>query len=297
MTTPTPRQPTGELTEQPAVPAVPVQLGPSAELTKLLRTWRERLDPHSIAGLGGESLRRRAVSQELVAHLVGVSPAWYGKLERGEREPNYSQEFLERVAYVLQLSDDERAVLYLHAEGRLPAPRVRATGAGIVNDTLTQLVADQPWPAYISDQSWDMLVYNRPMAAWFPHLEYERNVMRWVFYYPASKLQLIDWETAWAPPMLAQMRAAIARWPDNKRLAGLVRESLSVNEYAHHLWQAQPTVYVHPDGDRRRLNLPFDQGERLVEIVALTPMRADDMRMIILMPVEPDVGAARRSPP
>ena len=37
--------------------------------------------------------------------------------------------------------------------------------------------------------------------------------MRWAFFYPASKLQLIDWETAPAPPMLAEMRAAIARGP------------------------------------------------------------------------------------
>ena len=286
----------------PAEPAelmpIPVQLGPSAELSKLLRSWRERLDPRNIPGLGGDSLRRRTVSQEMVAFLVGVTPAWYGKLERGEREPNYSQELLERVAYVLRLSDDERAVLYLHATARLPAPRVRASGAGVINDTLTQLVAAQPWPAYISDQSWDMIVYNRHMAAWFPHLEYERNVMRWVFFYPASKLQLIDWDTAWAPPMLAQMRAAIARWPDNKRLSGLVREFLSVNERARDLWHTQPTVYVHPDGDRRKLNLPFEQSPRLVEIVALTPMRADDMRMIILVPVdESSQKASYRSAP
>jgi transcriptional regulator with XRE-family HTH domain len=248
-----------------------------------MRGWRERLDPRSIAGLG-RGLRRRTVSQELMAHLVGVSPMWYGKLERGEREPNYSEELLDRVAYALQLNDDERDVLYLLAVGRPPVPRVRAP-AGAVNEVMARVVHAQPWPAYVSDRSWDVVVYNRHMARWFPHFDYELNIMRWVFFYPASRLQLIDWETSWAPLMLAQMRAANARWPENKRLAGLIRESLSVNEFARRLWHTQPMVYVHPDGDRRKLNLPFEQGAREIEIVALTPMRADDMRVVMLVPL------------
>ncbi len=262
----------------------PVILGASAELRRLVRSWRLRLDPLSIAGLGVDALHRQTVSQEQMAHLVGSSTVWYGRLERGERA-NYSEDFLERVSYTLQLNDDERTVLFLLTVGREPVPRVRASSTA-VNEVLRRVVQRQPWPAYISDQAWDVIVHNRHMAEWFPHFAYELNIMRWVYYYPQSKLQLIDWETSWAPLMLAQMRAAHARWPDNQRLADLIHESLQVNQFARELWDKDPKVYVHPDGDRRRLNLPWEQGVREIEIVALTPMRADDLRLVMLIPVQ-----------
>jgi transcriptional regulator with XRE-family HTH domain len=262
-----------------------VQLEPSAELHSLMLSWRERLDPLSIPGLEAESRRRKTVSQDLMARLVGVSAPWYGKLERGEREPNYSDDFLERVAYSLRLDDDERTILFLLAVGREPTPRVRPA-SGVVGEMLERIVHRQPWPAYISDRAWDVVVYNQAMADWFPHFAYELNVMRWVFYYPASRLQLVEWETSWAPLMLAQMRLAHAKWPKDKRLTGLIRETLTENEFARNLWRTKPKVYVHPDGDRRRLHLPFEDAVREIEIVAMNPMRAPDMRLIMLMAVD-----------
>jgi transcriptional regulator with XRE-family HTH domain len=220
-----------------------------------------------------------------MAHLVGVSPPWYGRLERGECAPNYSDDFLDRVAYALQLNDDERTVLFRLAVGREPVPRVRVSSA-VVGEIMRRVIDRQPWPAYISDQSWDVVVHNQHMADWFPHLAYERNIMRWVFFHPQSRLQLIDWETSWAPLMLAQMRAAHARWPNNDRLAHLIREAVTVNECARHMWNNEPMVYAHPDGDRRKLHLPFEQGVREIEIVAWMPMRADDMRVVMLLPVQ-----------
>lgn len=262
-----------------------VPLGVSAELRRLVRSWRLRLDPLSIPGLGVDALHRQNVSQEQMAQLVGSSTLWYGRLERGELAARYSEDFLEKVAYSLQLNDDERTVLFLLAAGRSPAPRIR-TSSTAVNDVLRRVIDRQPWPAYISDRGWDVVVHNDAMREWFPHFAFERNIMRWVYYYPQSKLQLIDWETSWAPLMLAQLRAAHARWPDNERIAELIRESLQVNDYARQLWDTDPMVYVHPDGDRRKLNLPWEQGVREVEIVAWTPMRADDLRVVMLVPVE-----------
>jgi transcriptional regulator with XRE-family HTH domain len=257
-----------------------------------MRCWRERLDPHDIPGLDVGSMPRRTISQQTVADLVGVSQAWYSKLERGEIGPHYSGEFLDRVAYVLRLSDDERTVLFRLAVGRDPAPRVRASST-MANAVLKRVIDELQWPAWISDAAWDLVIHNRHMAEWFPHIEYERNIMRWVFFHPQSQLQLIDWKTVWAPPMLAQMRAAHAQWPDNKRLAHLIEESLSVNDHARHLWENEPTVDVHPDGDRRRLHLPRGRGVREVEeveIVALRPMRADDLRLVMLVPLGEEAG-------
>jgi hypothetical protein len=84
--------------------------------------------------------------------------------------------------------------------------------------------------------------------------------------------------------MLAQMRVAHAREPDNVRLANLIQEILSANEDARRMWESEPAVYVHPDGDRRKFYLPYHQEVITVEIVALAPLRATNVRVMILIP-------------
>src|SRR4051812_45058360 len=84
------------------------QLGP------LVRSWRERLDPGSIAALSAAGRPKLGVSQEDIARLIGVSTGWYRKLERGENA-GYSEDFLDRVSSVLRLKPDERTLLYLLA--------------------------------------------------------------------------------------------------------------------------------------------------------------------------------------
>jgi transcriptional regulator with XRE-family HTH domain len=244
-------------------------------------SWRERLDPEKIAGLTDQP--RRTVTQETVAAMVGVSPVWYGRLERGERDRNYSDDMLERVAYTLRLSDDERTMLFLLAAGEEPPPRVRPPRHAL-SDELAKLVEVQPYPTWISDPAWDILVHNEAMLDWLPHVAYETNVMRWVFAFPESRMQLVDWENTWAPRMLAQMRLAHAKYPDNQRLNAVVEEALAVNEAARRMWD-RTQVKDHPDGDRRRMHLPGGRGILEVEIIVVQPMRDPDLRMVFLVPV------------
>ncbi len=255
----------------------------SAELHALVRRWRQRLVPKRIPGLPADSQRRKTVSQETIAALIGVSAKWYGHLERGELNFNYSDEFLDRCAYALNLSEDERRVLYFLAVGHEPAA-LDSTATHDVGDAVRRIVETLPWPAWVSDQAWDRIVENSAAHAWFPHMAFEKNIMRWVFYYPQSKLQLVDWYTSWAPSMLAQMRAANAKFQNNARLTQVINETLAVNEFARHLWDTQPMVYVHPDGDRRRLLIPDLPDPIEIEIVAWAPMGHPDLRIVMLIP-------------
>ena len=257
---------------------------PSTELARLVRSWRERLNPREIPGLlvGSPRRKKSRVSQEDMARLIGVSSVWYGKLERGERL-HYSDDFLDRVVIALRLNDDERMTLYLYSVGREPAPRQRSSSF-VVTEVMKQIVQEQPWPTYISDESWDVVTCNDHVRKWFPWIEWENNVMRWVFTYPEAKQQLYNWGTDWAPLMLAQMRVAHAREPGNVRLANLIQEILSVNEDARRMWESEPAVYVHPDGDRRKFYLPYHQEVITVEIVALAPLRATNVRVMMLIP-------------
>jgi len=220
-----------------------------------------------------------------MARLIGVTATWYGKLERGE-PGNYSDDFLERTAYALRLSDEEKMMLYLYAAGREPSSQDKDPQPTLeVTEGLRRIVDEQPWPAYISDVSWDVVHYNQHMRDWFPWVGYEQNVMRWVFTYPEARQQLYNWETDWAPLMLAQMRVANGKYPENMRLARLIQEITRVNDYARDLWDNQPAVYVHPDGDRRKLHLPHHRKIIEIEIVANSPMRAPSARLMMLIPI------------
>jgi transcriptional regulator with XRE-family HTH domain len=272
--------------ENGAGPAEPEPgTNPSAELARLLRSWRERLDPKAVPGLAENYARRKKshVSQEDIARLIGASSVWYGKLERGERA-QYSDDFLDRTAIALRLSENERMMLYLYSVGREPASREHHSDV-VVTPSMEQIVRRQPWPAYISDGAWEIVAFNDMVRDWFPWVLYERNLMRWVFTYPEARHQLYNWETDWAPAMLAQMRVANARRPENMRLARLIREILAVSEEAHRLWVKEPTVHVHPDGDRRGLRLPGREEVITVEIIALAPLRASEFRFVLLIPV------------
>jgi len=261
---------------------------PGTELSLLVKKWRERLDPDSIPGLVQASGRHKTrVSQEDMAGLIGVSVVWYRHLERGDLE-GYSDDFLDRASTALRLNEEERNVLYLYAVGKQPAQRGAPTTM-VLTEPLQRVVRAQPYPAYISDESWDVVAYNEHMANWFPWIAagYEGNIMRWVFTYPDARQQLHKWETDWAPLMLAQMRVANARQPDNMRLATLIREILERSDFARELWErGDSMVYVHPDGDHRQLHLPYHRKVIDIELVALSPMRAPGARVMMLLPLD-----------
>ena len=264
-------------------PSTDTPADPGRELARLVRFWRQRLDPTSIAEPSG-TRRRARVSQEDMARLIGATSVWYGTLERGEHSVNYSDAFLHRVAHALRLSPTERRALYLYAVQREPLTQPTRTDVRI-NDVAQRLLDQQPWPAYISDEAWNLVAHNDHLVQWFPWVTHETNIMRWVFTYPQARRQLYDWENTWAPLMLAQMRMASAANPDDSRLTKLIGEIIDANPFARDLWETQPDVYVHPDGDRRQLLLPPDNKIHTVEIVALGLMRLPKTRLIMLVPV------------
>ena len=256
-------------------------LNPGAQLRLLMRAWRERLDLLRTPDGSQESARLR-VTQDDLARLLGVSPTWYRNLERGVLT-YYSDQFLTSVADVLQLDTDERHVLFRLAVGHQP-PHEPERPSTVITDTLDAIVQAQPWPTYIVDAAWDVHVHNQAMDQWFPHLRQIGNIMRLVFCVPDTARQLVDFEHDWAPSLVGQMRGALARWPDNTRLTQLITDVLAANQHARVLWD-QPVVRIHADGERRRLYLPDTGQTRHIEIVALTLLRADHLRMIMLKPI------------
>ncbi|MEU7802755.1 helix-turn-helix transcriptional regulator [Micromonospora arborensis] len=264
--------------------ATPLKIGGSqAELSALLRAWRRRLAPANVPGFVQYPHRRKStLSQDDIARLVGSTSFWYGQLERGH-VGRYSDDFLDRVAAALQLSDSEREVLYHLAVGRQPVPRHRPSAE--VSQTMERLVAAQQCPAYIVDSAFNVRAWNVQAQALFPWLTGEPNLMRWAFTTPAARTQLHRWEEDWAPSLLAQLRMAHAREPDNESLAQVIRDVIASNERARWCWENEPSV-TDPGEAVRGIRIPDCDTPVRVELIVCSPLGHPGMQMVIMVAVE-----------
>lgn len=258
-----------------------------AELATLMTVWRERLDPATVLGLvRHDGNYRRRLTQEEVANLVGSSARWYGFLDRGDLTRTFSNEFLDKVSVFLRLSPDERKVLYLLAQGREPVPAVPA-GTPEITPMTRALLDFCPWPAWVSDVAWDILALNQAALDWLPHLAYERNVMRWVWLYPEARTRLTDFDTVWSPRMLAQLRMQVIKLGgQHPGVDALLGEVLLANPTARENYD-EAELYSHPDGDLRRLKVPFRDDPVEIEVVAANLLREGDLRVVWLIPSDP----------
>ena len=258
---------------------------PGRELSRFLRLWRERLDPEKIPGVNPPRANpRKQVSQELAALHIGCSLGWLGSLERGNNTRNYSPELLERVARVYQLDSEERRLLYLLAAGHEPPARIPIS-PGKITHSARQLLDAQRYPAFISDEAWNLVAHNRYMQEWFPWVSAEEgNFLRWAFTYPEARQKLHHWDTEWAPYLLAEMRFSHAKVPSSRRINAILDEVLRLSPEARRMWE-DPVTYPHVDGLHRKLCLPGNAEPQTVEIIALSPLRATHSRVIVLMPI------------
>ncbi|MEV0445275.1 helix-turn-helix domain-containing protein [Streptomyces spectabilis] len=273
---------------------------PSSELNRMLKAWRMRLDPNDVAGFTARYGRRwkKGLTQEELAAVIGVTPRWYGQLERGADEA-YSDDFLEGVARILKLDEHERHALFKYAKGCEPPGR-RQPDVSSIDPHLAAYVRQHEMPAYISDAAWDLRIYNEAALRQFPWMAYDINIMTWVLTHPEARIQLIDWEDAWAKPMAAQLRlAASITHRDNPRLAEVVREVRERDEVARRIYDHDVTSYVHPDGSHRRMYLPHHHDREFSVVwLAMAPLRDQSLRFIVSVPAdtEPDGEDAPLTP-
>ncbi|MEU8027614.1 helix-turn-helix transcriptional regulator [Streptomyces sp. NPDC049099] len=259
-------------------------------LSTLVKGWRRRLTRDQIPELRrSRQGRSKLVSQEDMARLTGVSSVWYGKFERGGAA-QYSEDFLNRVSCALRLDEAERKLLFLHAVGWEPTSPANCQDTGIT-DGVRQLLELQPWPAYASDTAWDVIYQNRVFGEWFPSGVAGQNIAKEVFAPDTGRrIRFHNWERDWAGPMLAQMRMAQARHPENTRLSTVVEEILETSPCARRLWR-EHRVVEHADGNRREVLLAGQETPTTIEIVMTSPLSNGELRLVSLIPVQPHESA------
>ncbi|MFI2184634.1 hypothetical protein [Streptomyces sioyaensis] len=135
--------------------------------------------------------------------------------------------------------------------------------------------------AYVTDQSYNLLAYNAAFSGLFPHTAPPRNMLDWMLLSAEGRHALTDWETAWAPYVLPQLRAARAALPHDAVLARIECDVMADPECGR-LYNERVTAQVHPDGQERPLLHPT-LGPSWVQICAAEPLSSPNARMMIVM--------------
>lgn len=258
-------------------------------LGEFLRAHRARLRPEEV-GLP-QRVRRRTpgLRREEVAQLCGISPTWYTWIEQG-RTSAVSAQTLDALAQGLHLGTAERAYLFELA-GR--ADPVRPSAAPADSLQLDGLVQAIRTPAYVLDQYWNAIAWNRPAAAlfsdWLGGTGKARrgkdpavaapNLLRYVFLNPQARRFLMDWEErAWR--LAAEYRADIPTLRDDPQRSALVEELCAASAEFAAAWRSQQVLAR--DGGRRSFQGP--QGQRHYEQHILRVARRPELRMTVLLP-------------
>ncbi|WP_422924023.1 helix-turn-helix transcriptional regulator [Singulisphaera sp. PoT] len=255
-----------------------------AELAQFLRTRRERLSPSDAGLAAGRRRRTPGLRREEVAHLAGLSVAWYTWLEQG-RAIRASEELLERLARVLRLDASEYRHLFVLARGHPPADFDPVIPLVIVGAPLRSMIDALPHPAYVVTGEWTVVAWNRAaqlVVADFENLSgRDRNIVWLVFTHPAQRRLMVNWEDQ-ARSLLALFRSSTAHnlgeeWHD-RFVADLADHSPEFRAWwprhdvrvAH----AGPKIYDHPLAGRmvfEPLTLRYE-GDSLFRIMVKVPV-------------------------
>ncbi|MBO0849775.1 MAG: helix-turn-helix domain-containing protein [Pseudonocardia sp.] len=259
------------------------------ELAAFLRSRRERLSPPDV-GLPEFGRRRTpGLRREEVSGLASVSVTYYTWLEQA-RDVSPSRAVVESLAGALRLDRAERAHLFTLANHAVPAPGV---GTEPVHPTLDDLVtALDPNPAYVVNQCWDVLAYNRAQAALVREYDElpasERNNVWLLFTDPALRALLVNW-TDEARYLLAKYRAAAAEHAGDPRFGTLTDALRRSSREFREWWPRHDIGGFEPA--RKQFQHP-SAGLLTVNFIKLEPVNHPEHQLLVYLPADPHTAEA-----
>ncbi|MFD0684962.1 helix-turn-helix transcriptional regulator [Actinomadura fibrosa] len=208
------------------------------QTASFLRSRRMRIQPADVGLQAGTRRRTPGLRREEVARLAGMSVDYYIRLEQG-RGPRPSRQILGALARALRLTDDETAHLYnLAGEPPGPPPGPPQEVPAAVLHLLERL---DDTPALVLDAKYDVLAWNDMAAAlitdFSAHPPHDRNQLRWLFLGPEEHRVQEDQEhDLFAQQSVADLRAALGRYPRDPGLTSLIAELDAGSPLFRRLW-------------------------------------------------------------
>ena len=262
-----------------------VMTQPMTGLGAALRAWRDRLSP-AAAGVPRGPVRRTAgLRREELADRAGLSVDYVVRLEQG-RATTPSRQVVAALARALQLSDGERDHLYRLA-GLIP-PTAREIPEHIppgVDRVLSRL-GEAAVAVFAAD--WQLIWWNHGWAALLGDPSATprqlRNFAYDTFPVGGAPARLSHWPVttlagaAVDAAVVADLRRATGRFPDNRRLAEVVGTLSAGSPRFAELW-ASAEVGAHRES--RKVIAHPDVGATTVDCDVLTD--GDSELKIVIM--------------
>lgn len=255
-----------------------------SELAHFLRTRRARLSPQEVGLPTGTRRKVPGLRREEVAELAGIGATWYAWLEQS-RDVNVSTKTLPQLADALRLAPEERSYMFALA-GQQPPVIDTEKDQVILQGLRGMLRALDPSPAYIVNECWDLIAWNRAAIKVFGRFEdrpvKERNLM-WLLFTDSYLRKLhLDWD-AFAHCMLMGLRGEIASMPRNSRLADVIRALRESSNEFRAWWSAHDVVFHR---QRFRILRHPRAGTLTLDLTILQILRAPHLKLFSFTPVE-----------
>lgn len=253
------------------------------ELGNFLRIRRNKILPSQVGLSIGIRRRTPGLRREEVAQLASVGLTWYTWLEQG-RQINVSDQILESLAKVLMLDPEERKHLFTLAMKPLPFENYFETIQ--INDRLQHILNSLTTsPAYIMDQKWNIIGWNKSANLIFGDFNQinppERNVVKMMFGRNEYMELFDDWESH-AKAIVARFRVMCSKFIDDPGFAEFVN-NLKVKSPDFNLWWC--TYDVQGMGDViKELTHPI-VGKLVFEFSSFDVSDNPNLKMLIHTPV------------
>lgn len=214
------------------------------DLGATLRVWRDRLTPADVGLPAGRSRRAVGLRREELADLAGVSVDYVVRLEQG-RATTPSSQVVGALARALQLTRAERDHLHRLAGLQPPGDQVISDHIPPGVQRLLSRLGDLPVAVFAAD--WRLVWWNHAWAGLFgdpsrfapPH----RSFVLARFPVPGIVGGVGAWPVrsddgeATDRSIVADLRSASARYPNDRRLAELLERMLEGNARFAQLWR------------------------------------------------------------
>lgn len=210
-----------------------------SELSAVLRSWRNRVDPAEVGLPAGAGRRTPGLRREELAALAGVSVDYIVRLEQG-RATNPSSQLLAALARALRLTEQERDHLFRVAGAMPPAPGVvpRHLTPGV--QRILDRIGDVPLAVFTA--TWDILLWNPLWAALTgdpaEKSAVERNLV-WRHFMAGQEGIEFDAVHAeeFASDLVADLRTASGRYPGDRALGALVSRLRAASPEFERRWR------------------------------------------------------------
>uniref|UniRef100_UPI003F494E9D helix-turn-helix transcriptional regulator n=1 Tax=Nonomuraea bangladeshensis TaxID=404385 RepID=UPI003F494E9D len=262
-----------------------------AEFGRAVRRWRDRVSPEVVGLPVGGHRRAAGLRREELALLAGISVDYLTRLEQG-RAANPSAQVVDALARALRLSPAERAHLFGLAGLAPPGPR---TVPAYITPSVQRLLDRMSGtPVAVYDASWTLLMANPPYAAlmgdpsgWRGD---QRNAVWRQFLGPSTRVRHTpESRRALESALVADLRAAAARYPADQRLRRLVAELRAGSDRFAELWDSG--AVGHHEAARKTIDHPH-AGALTLDCDVLT-VSGSDLRIMIYT-AEPGTVDAER---